>query len=79
KIGDFSINVAITIKNLSPEIVYTEPEVFNRYNPRVGVIVYHFENRNESLAFMWNVPFNYAFYSNWWNIKVYKGCIRADQ
>ncbi|CAI2188559.1 12495_t:CDS:2 [Funneliformis geosporum] len=45
----------------------------------VGVLVYQLKERNESLVFMWSVPYNYVFYSNWWNIKVFKGRVRANQ
>src|SRR5438045_3998927 len=31
-----------------------------------GVIVYQMKGLNQTLAFMWSVPLNYAFYSNWW-------------
>ncbi|CAI2174371.1 16553_t:CDS:2 [Funneliformis geosporum] len=108
ELGDFTRKVAITIKNLSPGIVFEKPEVYIQYGKSnfllpiselssnkglvwgarkvasvtagtVGVIVYHLKNRNESLAFMWSVPFNYAFYSNWWNLKVYKGRVKANQ
>ncbi|CAI2175714.1 16093_t:CDS:2 [Funneliformis geosporum] len=103
-----SLKVAITIKNLSPNVILENPEVYidsgtSNYGlpmntlsgdeglvwgarkvsgytgGTVGVLVYHIQGRNESLAFMWCVPFNYAIYSNWWNLKVFKGRVRANQ
>ncbi|RGB33015.1 Cytolysin/lectin [Rhizophagus diaphanus] len=44
-----------------------------------GVIVYHIKDYNLSLAFMWSIPFNYLFYSNWWNLKVYEGLIEPNE
>ncbi|CAG8730561.1 5142_t:CDS:2, partial [Funneliformis caledonium] len=108
ELGDFNRKVAITIKNLSPQVTLEYPEVYiesgtSNYGlpmnqltsdkglvwgarktagfigGTVGVIVYHLKDRNESLAFMWSVPFNYGFYSNWWNIKIFKGRVRANQ
>ena len=44
-----------------------------------GVIVYHIKNYNLSLAFMWSVPLNYLFYSNWWKLRVYEGLIEPEK
>ncbi|CAG8493183.1 15403_t:CDS:2 [Funneliformis caledonium] len=89
ELGEVNRKVAIAIKNLSPEIVlrnlndkglvWGARKVASVAAGTVGVIVYHLKDRNESLAFKWSIPFNYAFYSNWWNLKVYKGRVRANQ
>ncbi|GBC47096.2 hypothetical protein GLOIN_2v1761434 [Rhizophagus irregularis DAOM 181602=DAOM 197198] len=44
----------------------------------VGVFVYHIKDQNQSLAFMWSIPFDYNIYSNWWSIIVYDGFIEAN-
>jgi len=44
-----------------------------------GVIVYQIKGRNLCLAVMWNIPFVYTGYRNWWNIKVYEGSRTADE
>ncbi|PKY20529.1 fragaceatoxin C [Rhizophagus irregularis] len=44
----------------------------------VGVFVYHVKDQNQSLAFMWSIPFDYNIYSNWWSIIVYDGFIEAN-
>ena len=28
---------------------------------------------------MYSVPYNHFWYSNWWNVKLYDGCRRADK
>ena len=37
-----------------------------------GAIAYSMSDGN-TLIFIFSVPFNYAFYDNWWNVKVYQG------
>nr|A0A515MEN7.2 RecName: Full=DELTA-actitoxin-Afr1c; Short=DELTA-AITX-Afr1c; AltName: Full=Alpha-helical pore-forming toxin; Short=PFT; AltName: Full=Cytolysin; AltName: Full=Fragaceatoxin B; Short=fraB [Actinia fragacea] len=44
----------------------------------VGVIAYAMSDGN-TLAVLFSIPFDYNLYSNWWNVKVYKGHRRADQ
>ena len=44
-----------------------------------GVIVYQIKGRNLCLAVMWNIPFVYTGYRNWWNIKVYEGSRAANE
>ncbi|RGB37297.1 Sea anemone actinoporin [Rhizophagus diaphanus] len=44
----------------------------------VGVFVYHIKDQNQSLAFMWSIPFDYNIYSNWWSIIVYDGLVEAN-
>ncbi|CAG8626331.1 6318_t:CDS:2 [Funneliformis mosseae] len=34
---------------------------------------------DKGLVWVLSVPFNYGFYSNWWNIKIFKGRVRANQ
>ncbi|CAG8695941.1 1849_t:CDS:2, partial [Funneliformis caledonium] len=74
-------NYLLPITKLSSDkgLVWGARKVASVAAGTVGVIVYHIKDRNESLAFMWSVPFNNAFYSNWWNLKVYKGRVRANQ
>ncbi|CAG8458737.1 8132_t:CDS:2 [Funneliformis mosseae] len=65
ELGDFNRKVAITIKNLSPQVtleypvVYIESETLN-YGLPMNQLTSD-KDRNESLAFMWSVPFNYGF------------------
>ena len=44
-----------------------------------GVIVYQIKGQNKSLAVMWSIPFAYAGYRNWWNVKVYEGLKEANR
>ena len=42
-----------------------------------GVMAYYIPDLGVTLAVMFSVPFDYNFYSNWWNVKIYKGEERA--
>nr|A0A345GPN1.1 RecName: Full=Nigrelysin; Short=Ng; AltName: Full=Actinoporin; AltName: Full=DELTA-actitoxin-Ani1a; Short=DELTA-AITX-Ani1a; AltName: Full=Pore-forming toxine; Short=PFT; Flags: Precursor [Anthopleura nigrescens]AXG64230.1 nigrelysin precursor [Anthopleura nigrescens] len=44
----------------------------------VGVITYTMGDGN-TLAVMFSVPYDYNWYSNWWNVKIYHGKVRASQ
>uniref|UniRef100_Q5I2B1 DELTA-actitoxin-Oor1b n=1 Tax=Oulactis orientalis TaxID=308032 RepID=ACTPG_OULOR len=44
----------------------------------VGVLAYYMSDGN-TLGVMFSVPFDYNLYSNWWDVKVYRGRRRADQ
>ena len=44
----------------------------------VGVFAYHMSG-GFTLAVMFSVPFDYTYYENWWNVKVYKGKNPADE
>jgi hypothetical protein len=44
----------------------------------VGVLAYSLSNGN-TLGILFSVPYDYNWYSNWWNIKLYKGIKRADR
>ncbi|CAG8705454.1 5428_t:CDS:2, partial [Funneliformis mosseae] len=74
-------NYGLPMKQLTSDkgLVWGARKIAGFTGGTVGVIVYHLKDRNESLAFMWSVPFNYGFYSNWWNLKVFKGRVRANQ
>ena len=59
-----------------------------KFNPRktsgtatgaVGVLVYYIPSKKMTLAVMWSVPFDYDFYQNWWNVKLYHGKRSADK
>jgi len=39
----------------------------------VGVLAYYIPSIGKTLAVMWSVPFDYNFYENWWNAKLYSG------
>ena len=43
----------------------------------VGVIGYTMEDGN-TLGVLFSVPFDYNWYDNWWNAKVYKGSKKVD-
>nr|Q86FQ0.1 RecName: Full=DELTA-sagatoxin-Srs1a; Short=DELTA-SATX-Srs1a; AltName: Full=Cytolysin Src-1; AltName: Full=Src I; Flags: Precursor [Sagartia elegans]AAP04347.1 cytolysin I precursor [Sagartia elegans] len=43
----------------------------------VGVFTYYLSDGN-TLAVLFSVPFDYNFYSNWWNVKIYSGKRNAD-
>ena len=36
------------------------------------------EDKTYSICVMYSVPFDYNWYSNWWNVKRYDGCTRAS-
>jgi len=44
----------------------------------VGVFAYYIPNIDKTLAVMFSVPFDYNFYQNWWNAKLYPGNQRAN-
>nr|AAB31198.1 equinatoxin II=pore-forming toxin [Actinia equina=sea anemones, venom, Peptide, 180 aa] [Actinia equina] len=44
----------------------------------VGVLAYLMSDGN-TLAVLFSVPYDYNWYSNWWNVRIYKGKRRADQ
>lgn len=44
----------------------------------VGVFTYYVPSVGKTIAVMFSVPFNYHWYSNWWDVKVYPGKKRAD-
>lgn len=43
-----------------------------------GAIAYSMSDGN-TLIFIFSVPYNYAFYDNWWNVRVYKGEKKATE
>ena len=47
----------------------------------VGVFTYCFRIRGilKTLAVMYSVPFDYNWYSNWWNVKLYSGNKKASR
>ena len=45
----------------------------------VGVVAFYVPSPIKStVAVMFSVPFDYNWYENWWNVKLYKGYKRAD-
>lgn len=44
----------------------------------VGVVAYHIPSIDKTLAVMFSVPFDYNFYENWWNAKLFPGNQRAN-
>ena len=44
----------------------------------VGVLAYYIPNIHKTLAVMYSVPFDYNWYENWWNAKLYPGNQRAS-
>nr|Q9Y1U9.1 RecName: Full=DELTA-actitoxin-Aeq1c; Short=DELTA-AITX-Aeq1c; AltName: Full=Equinatoxin IV; Short=EqT IV; Short=EqTIV; AltName: Full=Equinatoxin-4; Flags: Precursor [Actinia equina]AAD39836.1 equinatoxin IV precursor [Actinia equina] len=44
----------------------------------VGVLAYAMSDGN-TLAVLFSVPYDYNWYSNWWNVRIFKGRRRADQ
>ena len=44
----------------------------------VGVLTYYVPRIGRTLAVMFSVPFDYNWYENWWNVKLYRGKRRAD-
>ena len=45
----------------------------------VGVLAYYIPNIDKTLAVMFSVPFDYNWYQNWWNAKLYSGNKRANK
>ena len=45
----------------------------------VGVFTYYIPGKHATLAVMWSVPFDYNWYQNWWNVKLYSGKGKATQ
>ena len=44
----------------------------------VGVVAYYIRNIDKTISVMFSVPFDYIFYENWWNARLYNGNQRAD-
>jgi len=44
----------------------------------VGVLTYYVPRIHRTLAVMWSVPYDYFWYENWWNVKLYSGRKTAD-
>ncbi|CAG8656183.1 326_t:CDS:2 [Dentiscutata erythropus] len=83
--GDVLRKTTITIKNHSKHILDQHSLVWGARKiagpvatGAVGVFVYHIRDQNQSLVFMWSIPFDYNFYSNWWAIQVYDSFIEAN-
>lgn len=45
----------------------------------VGVFTYYFPKISKTLAVMFSVPFDYNWYSNWFDVRLYHGYKRADE
>ena len=37
------------------------------------MFAYYMEGADKTIAVMFSVPFDYNFYSNWWDVKIYPG------
>ena len=44
----------------------------------VGVLTYYVRAIRRTLAVMWSVPYDYNWYDNWWNVKLYSGYKEAS-
>ena len=44
----------------------------------VGVLAYYIPSIRKTLSVMFSVPFDYNWYENWWNAKLYPGNQRAN-
>jgi hypothetical protein len=44
----------------------------------VAVLVYEIPDRKISLAVMFSVPYDYNWYSNWWDVKAFSGKITPE-
>ena len=44
----------------------------------VGVLAYYVSDIHQTLAVMWSVPYDYNWYENWWNVKLYSGDRKAS-
>ena len=45
----------------------------------VGVFTYRIPGLYRTLAVMYSVPYDYNLYSNWFNVKLYYGYVKADK
>ena len=45
----------------------------------VGVLAYYVPSIRRTVAIMYSVPFDYFWYENWWNLKLYRGRRRASR
>ena len=45
----------------------------------VGVFTYYLPEISKTLAVMFSVPFDYYWYSNWFDVRLYSGYKRADE
>ena len=44
----------------------------------VGVFTYNSSDEN-TLAVMWSLPFDFAIYKSWWNVKMFRGTRTANE
>ena len=44
----------------------------------VGVFTYYMEGADKTVAVMFSVPFHHNLYSNWWDVRIYRGEQRAS-
>lgn len=44
----------------------------------VGVVAYYVPAIHSTIAFMFSVPYDYTWYENFWNVKLYNGERRAS-
>lgn len=44
----------------------------------VGVLTYYIPHIDKTLAVMYSVPFDYNWYSNWYDVRLYSGKRRAN-
>lgn len=61
----------------SKALLYSARKTSGVARGAVGVFTYHMSDGN-TLAVLFSVPFDYTWYSNWWNVKVYSDHKPAD-
>ena len=44
-----------------------------------GVIAFYIPDLDKTLSVMYSVPFDYTFYSNWWNVVLTEGRAKASK
>ena len=44
----------------------------------VGVMTYYIPKMHRTLAVMFSIPYDYTWYSNWWNVELNYGYHKAD-
>ena len=52
-------------------LIYTARKTAGSFRGAVGVVAYYVPKIDSTIAFMFSVPFDYTWYENLWNVKLY--------
>ena len=59
-------------------LLYGARKVLYSVKGAVGVMTYYIPAIHRTLAVMFSIPYDYIWYSNWWNVALLYGKFKAD-